>query len=180
MGCVICTPIETEADLRNFDCGNPSINTLVEETYYPYIVKQNKTYKVLFGDTRVALLSVSIVGVSLENSDAELAEYYAVTPSFGAVKLNYIAVDKKVQGKKIGSVSMEYIIREARRLYNEWPVRLLILDAIRDKVGWYQKLGFDVLSQAELTGTSPTVRMYIDLMPDKEKKSLDAYVSRLC
>lgn len=180
MGIASCVAVESEAELRNFDCGVSTINELVATSFYPHIIKQRKVYKILVREAKVGFMSVSISNISLAHSDAPVAEYYADPPSFGAVKLDYIAVDKRVQKLGIGSTALKYIIQEARELHKTWPVRLLVLDAIRERIDWYKELGFEAVSQAELKSDSPTVPMYIDLMPESEKKSLDTYATRMC
>lgn len=179
MGSVSCALLEAESDLRNFDCGNPSINKLVTDSYFPHIVKQCMVYKILYSERRVGFLSLSIIRISLDNSDAPVAEYFEKEPSFGAVKLDFIAIDMRLQRKNIGSVIMEYIIQKSQELYKTWPVRLLILEALRDKIEWYKKLGFKPINHLDLHGNSHTVQMYFDLMPEIDQKRNDMYSNSL-
>lgn len=180
MGIASCVAVENEAELQNFDCGISTVNDLVAASFYPHICKQRKVYKILVREAKVGFLSVSVSSISLAHSDAPVADNYEDSPSFGAVKLDYIAVDQKVQKQRIGTTALKYIIQEARELYKFWPVRLLILDAIRERIDWYRALGFEAVSQTELKSDSPTVQMYIDLMPESEKKNLDTYVTHMC
>ena len=71
---------------------------------------------------------------------------------------------------------LEYLVKDARTLSEHWPVRLLFLDALRNKVDWYIGKGFAPLNSADLSGDSPTVRLYIDLMSAEEKEKLDYYI----
>ena len=169
MGAICYTLLENQNELTDFDCGNESINKLVSDSFYPHILKQRQVHKLSYAGYRVGFYSVSVAGISLEESDAPVADYYASTPSFAAIVLNYLAVDKIVQGNGIGSAALKHIIAEARALYAAWPVRLLILDALRSKLSWYLQHGFALLNQADMNGTSETVRMYLDLMPEEEK-----------
>lgn len=180
MGSVSCIMIDNEAELRNFDCGVSTVNDLVANSFYPHLLQQRMVFKILCRGRSVGFFSVSILSVSLENSDAEIAEYYIDPPSFGAVKLDYIAVAKETQRRGIGTIALEYVIIAARELRKTWPIRLMVLDAIRDKIEWYKTLGFEALSCTELNGTSPTVHMYLDLMPEEDKKGLDTYVTHVC
>lgn len=175
MGALCCTLIESESELGEFNCGNPSINTLVAESFYPHILKQIRVYKLSIQGMRVGFCSVSILAIALDNSDAPVAEFFDKTPTFAALKLDYLAVDEKVQNMGIGSTALQYIITEAQALHNMWPIRLLVLDALRDKIDWYTRKGFQALNKSELSGSSPTVQMYIDLMTDAEKQRVDEY-----
>ena len=174
-----CALLEAERELLDFDCGNSSVNALVAKSFLAHAVKQQLTYKILYQNIVVGFWTVSMRGVTLDNSDAKVAECYEDPPEFGAVKLNYIAVSKEVQGCGIGSSALWYIIKKAQELYQQWPVRMLILDAIRDKMEWYQKFGFEAICQEDISSDSATVQMYLDLMPDREKGELDAYTSHI-
>ena len=176
MGTLCYTLIESESDIRDFDCGNASINRLVANSVFPCILKQSQTYKMTIQGKCVGFFSVSICGVSLENSDAPIASYYDGTPSFGAVKVDFIAVDKKAQKHGIGSTALKYIVKEARVLSTQWPVRVLILDALRDVVDWYMDRGFSPVNTGDLEGFSPSVRLYIDLITKEEQTKLDQYI----
>ena len=169
MGKINYTALRTREELVGFSCGNSSIDQLVANSFYPNQYRQIMAYKMSMCNHCVGFFSVSVVGISLENSDASVAEYFYNEPSFAAVKLDYIAVDKRIQRNGIGTTTLEYIVQEARKLYKGWPVRLLVLDAVRDKVGWYEERGFEPINKADMDKISPTVAMYLDLMPDDEK-----------
>lgn len=176
MGALYYTLLESESELSDFDCGNSSINRLVSESFFPHILKQCRTYKISMEKQRVGFCSVSILGISLDESDASMADYYSNTPSYGAVKLDYIAVDSRVQKYGIGTTALEYVKKQAKQMYDTCPVRLLVLDALRDRIKWYTKNGFEAINSADLQGDSETVRMYIDLMPDEDKQFIDDYI----
>lgn len=169
-------PVESQIDVNEFDCGNSSINCLVSKSVFSTVLNQTKTYKVTIKSNRVGFFAISILGISLEDSDAQIAAYYEGTPSYGAVKVDFIAVERCVQKRGIGTVVLEYLVKDARTLSEHWPVRLLFLDALRNKVDWYIGKGFAPLNSADLSGDSPTVRLYIDLMSAEEKEKLDYYI----
>ena len=150
---------------------------MIEESYYPHILKQTQTYKVTLRGKTVAFYTVSVRSISLQNSDAPVSENYWKEPIFSAVIINYIAVDKRLHRNGIGTTILESVVDEARALYHQWPVRLVVLEALRQKVDWYLDRGFDAINQADLEGTSETVKLYLDLMPSGDKGKIEEYTS---
>ncbi len=150
MGTLESIPLEGEDVLQGFDCGNASVNALVAESFYPHLLKQSRTYQVKLQNQTVGFYSLSVRGVSLLNSDAPVAEFYFKEPSFGAICLDYLAVDARIHGRGIGSAILHSVITQARELAKDWPIRLFVLDALREKVSWYRDRGFDALIRADL------------------------------
>ena len=169
--------VTDSAELDGFDCGNSSINELIANCFYRNMLRQSLIYKVCVGTHRVGFYSVSILSISFEHSDSPLSECYDKTPFFGAIILDFIAVDKRVHNQNIGSDILTYVVQNAKDLYRKWPIRVLVLDALRERVPWYLKRGFDLFNESDLKTDSETIRLYLDLMPDQEKTYLDEYVS---
>lgn len=171
-----------EEDLHGFDCGNPSIRMMIDQTYYSCLLREARAYCVYLkvNDDReilVGVYSVSIGTLRLGEAASPLAEYYShEPPTYATVHLNYIAVNSKVQRKGIGTKVLEYIVFQARSLYREWPVRILVLDALREKVDWYKERGFASVYQEDPDPHSTTVKMYLDLMPEEDYQRLSEYI----
>ena len=176
MGTLCYTLVDSETDTRGFDCGNTSINELVSSSVFPSILKQVKTYKMSIRAKRIGFFSVSIRGISFEDSDASIASYYEKAPTFGAVMIDFIAVEKKVQKRGIGTTALEYVVQAAKELSAHWPVRVLVLDALRDTIDWYTQKGFAPINTVDLASDSPVVRLYIDLMTEEEQTKLDQHI----
>lgn len=175
MGTLEYIPLEGEDVLQGFDCGNASVNALVAESFYPHLLKQSRTYQVKLQNQTVGFYSLSVRGISLLNSDAPVAEFYFKEPSFGAICLDYLAVDARIHGRGIGSAILHSVITQARELAKDWPIRLFVLDALREKVSWYRDRGFDALIRADLDKKTETVGMYLDLSSKEELDALGAY-----
>lgn len=170
-------PIEYQQDLVGHDCGNYSINTTVMQSYYPHILKQAKTYKILLSDIIIGFYCISIGSINLENSNSDIADYYHGTPEYGFLKLNYLAVDKSLQNKGIGSTILKMIVVEAHSLCQRYPIRLLVIDALTEKVEWYKKRGFRVLFQKQNDSENrETVKMFIDLISDQDRLIVEKYI----
>lgn len=178
----LCYKLMGEEDLHGFDCGNPSVSNMIDQTYYACLLREARAYCVYLKvkddqEILVGAYSVSIDTLDVKNAVSPLADYYSREPPFRAmVHLDYIAVNSKVQDHGIGKAILEYIVLQARSLYREWPVRLLVLDALRDKVAWYEKRGFSAVYEDDPDPHSTTVKMYLDLMPGEDFQRLSEYV----
>lgn len=172
-----CLPIEKEDNTGDFDCGNASINDMLQQSYYPHILKQVHAYKVLIEGTIVGFYEVSIRSIDVTDSDANFAEKYYHEPTYCCVFIDFIAVDQNLQGSGIGTVILKSIIDQAHSLYAKWPVRLVILDALREKIQWYTNRGFYALNSAELHSDSETMLMFFDLMPAQDVANAEEYCS---
>lgn len=128
----------------------------------------------------VGFYSLSVMSVNLEKSDSPIAEFYENRQGIGAISLDYIAVDARIQNHRIGSTILSSVIARVEELARDWPVRLFILEALREKVVWYLNKGFDALNSADLDGDSGTVWMYFDLSSAEERDALRAYTDICC
>jgi len=171
--------VSNETDLQNHCCGNDSIDTLVKNSFASQVCRQRDTYKVVYEDQTLGFFSWYLASVSLEESDEEISEFYDEKPQFGVLYIKFIAVDSDVQNNGIGTTILGYIVKEARNLEKKWPVRLIIFDALRERIPWYEKRGFRVLLKTELESQSETVKMYLDLMTEDEHKVLKAYSEQI-
>lgn len=169
-----CTVISGNTDLSGLDCGNASVNEMLRKSPYRHALHQARTVQVCLGAHRLGVFTLSVSNISMENTDTHMADHYWDSPSFGAVKLDYIAVDHRLQNRGIGKSILAYVVSLAQKMYLDWPVRVLILDALREKVEWYRCCGFDVMDNREMQSDTPTVHMFLDLMPEAEKAALDA------
>lgn len=176
MGALSYTLLESEEELSCFDCGNASINDLISRSYYPNILKQIRVYKISVRTYCVGFCSISVSHLSFDNSDAPIADYYANSTSYGALQIDFLAVDRRVQKQGIGTEVLKYIVGEARKFYEIVPIRVLIIDALREKIGWYAERGFALVNSEDENGEGPTVKMFIDLMSMEDKDKLDKYI----
>ncbi len=172
---IIAQLISNKAELGNHSCGNESIDKMLQESFMPQLCRQRDTYKIIYDEQVVGFYSWFITSVNLENSDTEVASYYDTTPSFGVLYIKFISVDHDIQGYGIGTTILGHIVKEAKKLEKNWPVRLIVFDALRERVEWYRKLGFELLFQSELETESETVKMYMDLMTCEEHNALSEF-----
>ena len=81
--------------------------------------------------------------------------------SVPAVKIGRLAIDKTFKGKGLGSVIMANIISKCIKMNQEQACRLITVDAYKQAVPFYQKMGFKFLIEGDKDDT--TRLMFLDL-----------------
>lgn len=172
--------ITDENELADLTCGEYSIDEMVRQSYYPHLLKQQNTYCIRYEGIVVGSFAITVKAIEVTDGDEEIAGYCENKPSFGVIYVKYLAVDKRVQKNGIGTTMLEIMVQKAVAAAERLPVRCLFLKALRNKVEYYKKRGFKVLSEAEYKGESETVGMYFDLMSEEEKRILEEYCEEYC
>ena len=78
-----------------------------------------------------------------------------------ALKIGRLAIDKTFKGKGLGSVIMANIISRCIKMNQEQACRLITVDAYKQAVPFYQKMGFKFLIEGDKDDT--TRLMFLDL-----------------
>ena len=176
MGTIAVSEISSDKEYENFSCGNDSVDELISKSFYPHLLQQQKVFKVLVSEHLVGLYCISFAIVDTSTSDTPLAEEYEKEPKYTALHINYLAIDKQVQRNGIGSTILKYIVREARRLNTNWPIRIITFDALRSLTGWYLERGFEFLNAEDIDKTNPIRAMYFDLASEQQKRAINGYI----
>ncbi len=77
-----------------------------------------------------------------------------------ALKVGRLCVDKRYKRRGIGTNMMYFVMEKILKLSTEVGCRFLVVDAKRESVNFYKKLGFEILKDRE-KGTIP---MYFDMI----------------
>lgn len=102
---------------------------------------------------KTSVLGYSAINVGKVNVE-ELPEKPRSTPGHGEMPvlfLGQIAVDRKIQGRKIGSLLMVHVFQKAIMISNEAGCYAVLLDVMSDgdsdmysrRLDWYKKFGFE-------------------------------------
>ncbi|MBQ6982253.1 MAG: GNAT family N-acetyltransferase [Synergistaceae bacterium] len=145
-----------------FDCGVRSINEYVRWSYYPMLTHQAYAYSIMSRDKILGYYQVMFKDINLDKFPAHIADYsfdddYRKTT---AIHLRYIAIDKKYQGLKIGTAALEVIMGKCRKLADNWPVRVITIDAKVNLIQWYRKFDFQEMPRNAESQDGVTVSMY--------------------
>ncbi|MDO4343711.1 MAG: GNAT family N-acetyltransferase [Eubacteriales bacterium] len=161
---------------NSFDCGNNSINALIVESYYATILQHAYGYTAIVNGQVVGIYMLKFMKIVLEQGPECLSDYKSdICNDCFSVHIKYIAVQVGEQGKGLGRLILKYIITEVMKLCQNWPVRLITLDALKEKYEWYRSIGFVAFNEEDQKDNDSTIKMYLDCLLDKEL--VDSYVS---
>ena len=129
--------LDANRDLTNFKCENTSINNyLYHDSYYKHISKLNRTKLVIDNNDNI-LAFYTITTCELKTLD--ISNDIVYLPVY---ELEYLAVDLKYTGNKLGTNILQKIILDTEQYSQEFGGCYLILRALKDKVKWYLDRGF--------------------------------------
>ena len=147
--------VEMTRDLSigSLSSGVPSIDNRWKEAYCITVYKQGLAYNIVANGILVGSCLIRLTCIEDEN-----AEYYVENPTYSAFVIDYIAVDRRLQKRGIGTKALQLLIYKIKSFCASLPVRFLILYAFPEKVSWYQQCGFRAFLQ-------PRDARYPDLVP---------------
>lgn len=107
--------------------------------------------------------------IELDDFPPEIADYDPEIKDrkVSAVHIRYIAIDEKYQHNRIGTATIQAIIKNVELLAANWPVRVITIDARENLVMWYEKLGFRKMVYNTPGQDGVTVSMFLDCMQKK-------------
>ncbi|MBF0517124.1 MAG: GNAT family N-acetyltransferase [Nitrospirae bacterium] len=170
--------LAADYSIKPFDCGNADLNEFLFQNAIGHS-RELLAVTYLFEDDNCTNAYFSVLNDSIRRLDADSTKLFRKKllrdiphkkrryHSYPAVKIGRFAVHKDLQNNNIGSKIMDYIkhfILEG----NKSGCRFVTIDSYRDSVGFYQKNGFEFLSEKDKT--DDTRLMYFDLktfIPDK-------------
>lgn len=142
-----------------FSCGIPSIDELIRSSYAKTIFKQALAYNIVVDGFTVGNCMVKFVRLLDEDAD-----YYERDKEFIALEISYLAIDQRLQRHGLGTQALKILITNAKKIADFLPVRFLVIDAFKDKEGWYFQSGFRFYPKAEDLRHPDTVPMRMDLI----------------
>jgi GNAT superfamily N-acetyltransferase len=143
---------------RDFSCGNSSMdNFLKESAYYLTITKKAATSLVWLNDEIVGYFTLQTHQFKTDIPISELNDSKHLY-------IERIATREDLQGRGIGTFILNYILE----LSSEINERLIFLDALIEKVEWYEHRHFENIINEEKIKSNPDglVFMYLDSYDD--------------
>lgn len=166
-------------DLENsaFDCGIDGVNDMVRRSYYPTLLQHLYAFEILADDQPVGYYMVGFQRLQLTDCPDDIGDYISDTSDYCyTLHIRYIAIAKKYQKLGIGTIVLKLLISSVFSLCVSWPIRLITLDALKEKVNWYKSLGFIAFNEKDICKENAKIRMYMDCLIDRNK--LDQYHER--
>ena len=160
--------------IKPFDCEDEDLNDFLSNEATPYQKELLATTFVMENDEQT-LGYYSLLNDSLQLKEEmftsksqfrkflrELVPYpKRHLKTIPALKIGRLAIDKTFKGKGLGSVIMANIISKCIKMNEEQACRLITVDAYKQAVPFYQKMGFKFLIEGDKDDT--TRLMFLDL-----------------
>lgn len=171
--------VTQEIEDCEFDCGVKSINEYVRNSYYPTITQHAYAYSIMGGGKILGYYQIMFREIELEDFPDDIAEYDPGIKDgkISAVHIRYIAIDEKYQKHKIGTGTLQSIIKDVQEFSNSWPIRVITIDARLDLVKWYESIGFVKMKTNTVGQDGTSEAMYFDCK--KYTKELEEYLDDL-
>ena len=164
-----------------FECGVASINEYVKNSYYQLLIQHAYTFSIMREKTVVGYYQVIFRDIELDKFPEDISDYSSSDikgNKITAVHIRYIAIDKQYQKRNIGTAVLKVIIKKCLKLSEEWPIRVITIDALNNLVDWYSKAGFKKMQRNTGGQDNVTTAMYFDCMI--HSKELEEYNDDCC
>jgi hypothetical protein len=152
-----------------FSCGNHSIDEkLHEHAYFQQILRQSYTYQIEADNKVIGYYMLQFFPLDLAACPDYASDVYDTEDVvYYAIKLEVIAIDCRLQGNGLGTfVLKDKILPDALALSERYPIRFIIIDALQERIHWYESIGFQSISNN--SENLPTVLMFMDLVDQEE------------
>ena len=160
--------------IKPFDCEDEDLNDFLFNEAIPYKEQMLATTFILESSERtLGYYSVLSDGFRVEEnlflSKSQYKKFLKLVPhskrhlkNIPAVKIGRLAIDKTYKGKGLGSIFINNIIKDCLELNTKQACRLLLVDAYKQALPFYEKIGFRFLTNKD--EREDTRLMFLDLI----------------
>lgn len=155
----------------DFSCGVSSVDELIASAFFTTMMRQGRAYNILVDGVIVGSCMFRFSVIKDEND-----EYYSNDHAYPVVEIVYIAVDKRIQHRGIGTVALDYFISRIKSIVSDLPVRFIVLNAFNHLEKWYNNRGFRPIDFVKDDLHPNTKHMRLDLL---DHTPVDQYTDQL-
>lgn len=157
-----------DVETTSFDCGVESINKYIKNSYFPTIMQHAYAYSIMNNGLILGYYQVLFREIELKEFPDDIAELDPCIKEgkISSVHIRFIAIDKRYQKKKIGTSSLKTIIKYISEFAENMPIRVITIDARKDLLDWYYKIGFNKMMKNAVGQDCVTEAMYFDCLKD--------------
>lgn len=171
MSRIIIKKLSTDPVHTAFDCGVAGINDMIiNRSYYPTILQHLYSFEIIVDDVLVGYYMYGFRKLKMEECPGDIGEYYSdMSDVCYTLHIRYIAIATQYQHNGIGQRVLYLIIRQIYEMCKNWPIRLITLNALPERVNWYKENGFQLFNESDIKGGNKDIPMYMDCLLDVEK-----------
>ena len=152
---------------QDFDCTVQFLNDfLFQQAVEDNSKAVSRTYFLILNDKIVAFYTIAIDNVEIDVVNNKAIEY-----RLPVLKVIALAVDKKVQNMRMGSMIIKQIYKKVMNLHKEVAITGVYLIAYRSAVDFYRKMGFHLIGPEYLLNL-PTMNEFKMVISREEINNL--------
>jgi len=141
--------LEEKHNLTDFSCGNKDIDDFIHKEAWTF---QNErlgvSYVFSHNGKVVGFLTLSMADLRKEKMENE-DRLQIGKENYPALQISQLATCKEHMEKGIGTYICDFCLSKALEFSKRIGCRLLVLNAVRDSIGFYEKYGFKMLPKQE-------------------------------
>lgn len=151
----------------DFDCTVQYLNDfLFQQAVEDNSKAVSRTYFLILNDKIVAFYTIAIDNVEIDVVNNKAIEY-----RLPVLKVIALAVDKRVQNMRMGSMIIKQIYKKVMNLHKEVAITGVYLIAYRSAVDFYRKMGFHLIGPEYLLNL-PTMNEFKMVISREEINNL--------
>lgn len=168
--------VDPDVEQETFDCGNEYINGYIRESYYPDILQDAYTFRIIADGKIVGYYQILFHEVVMSDFPEEIADYDSEIKDhcITAVHIRFLAIRKEYQRHGLGTYILETIIERINQLADNWPIRVITIDAVINLDDWYKGMGFETMLNNTLGQDGVTDAMYYSCI--RRTEELQRYI----
>lgn len=179
----ILTPSEFKKLTDNFSCTNTELNNFLKKYSYKHSVKNgiSKTYFLMENKAIVSYITLSVDAIAISKKDNSYSVYKEQCKlgdgfkyPIPAIKIARLATDLNHLRKGYATILFQYSELKAYITQIHEGCRLITIDAEKDAIDFYKKMGCKKLSEKNINKYTPMLFTLepIKRLPEEKKKEL--------
>jgi hypothetical protein len=157
--------ISAGTDVSRFECGNPDFDDFIRnDALRDFLSGYSVTYLGFMGGKPAGFLTLVAAAYRAEDyfKPGDDSYRYRQIP---AIKIARIASDISCQRAGCGRAMVKYAHAVALRIRNDIGCRLLVADVLPERIGWYEKMGFELSRHAAVRERKSSFPMHTIIPP---------------
>lgn len=168
--------LDNNQEIRDFKCGNASIERTITESYYLTLLKHAYAYKIIGNGMILGYYMLLFRKILLEDCPESIGDYYTEKLDYcTSIHIDYLAINEKYQHRGIGTNVLKMIILFVMKFGKKLPIRLITIDALKEYYDWYRGIGFIAFNEKDLKDSKPTISMYMDCISKDNLEIIKEY-----
>lgn len=160
----------------NFTCGNSSIDEKIRSSHILTLLHRAYAYSVKAEGNTIGYYMLMLKRFPISRFNPPIDDHFVGNyEDLYAMHIDYIAVDQRCQGNRLGTAILRYILFQLCDSARNIPFRLITVDALEQRASWYEQFKFKPCVDRNIDNPE-TITMYYDLATLSEVENIEKYM----